>query len=118
MARAALPLASASDVGTIVGAGAAPDAAGGIVPPNSITFVKAGAGGTTVTAITPTGVTGLPAGLDLPDRTLVLAANAYGHIGPFPAEFYGRPTGPDQGQVYLDFTSVAGVVAFAVQLLR
>lgn len=118
MPRTAIPLAQAGDVGTVVGAGAAPDALGGIIPPNSILFVRAGAGGTNVSAITPAGVAALPAGLDLPDRVLALGANAFGHIGPFPPEFFGRPTGPDQGQVYVDFSSVAGVVAFAVQLLR
>jgi hypothetical protein len=111
-------LATASDVGTAVGVAAAPDAAGGIVPPNCIVVVRAGAGGTTVSAITPSGLAAVPAGLDLPDRTLVLAANAFGHIGPFPPEFFARPTGSDQGQVYLDFSSVVGVIAFAVQLTR
>lgn len=118
MPRTALPLAQASDVGTAVGAGAAPDAAGGIIPPNSLLVVRAGAGGTNVSVITPAGVAPLPIGLDLPDRVLVLGANAFGHIGPFPPEFFARPTGPDQGQVYVDFSSVAGVVAFAVQMLR
>jgi hypothetical protein len=118
MARTALPLASASDVGTIVGVGAAPDALGGIVPWNSIVVVRAGGGGVTVTAITPSGLVTLPSGLDLPDRTLVLPANQFGHIGPFLPEFFARPTGPDQGQVYVDFSTVAGVIAFAVQLLR
>lgn len=118
MARAALPLAQAGDVGTIVGVGAAPDAAGGIIPFNCILFVRAGGAGVTVTAITPAGASGLPSGLDLPDRTLILPANQFGHIGPFLPEYYARPTGPDQGQVYVDFTTVVGVIAFAVQLLR
>lgn len=117
MPRTAIPLIVGSDAGAS-DLGAGPDAAGGIVPPNSVLIVhNASAASINVTAQTPSGSAGAPSGLDLPDRVLAVAAGAMAAMGPFPPAWYARsPGSADAGHVYIDFSAVANVTAFAVQV--
>lgn len=115
MARTAIPVIAASDVGGAI-SGAPVSADGGIAPPNAALVISNGTDGPlTVTIQTPAGLN-VPTGLDLSDRTLVVPAFSFGVIGPFPPQFYARQTAPDVGQVYVDFSFPAGVSAFAVQI--
>lgn len=94
-----------------------PDAAGGIIPPDAMLVLSNSSGaGITVTAQTPSGAVGLPTGLDLTDRTHVVAAGGVSVIGPFPATYYARTSAPDAGQVYVDFSAVANLVVTAIRV--
>lgn len=118
MPRTALPLRIASDAGTAA-AGVAPDAAGGIVPPNSVVIVHNGSGGSiNVTTIAPVGAPAVPAGLDPADRVLAVPAGQFAAIGPFDPSYYAQVSGANVGQVWIDFSAVASVTAFAVQVTR
>lgn len=115
MARTAIPLITASDVGAVSPFGAA-NVDGGIMPPNAVLVISNGSGGSvTITVETPAGA-GVPSGLNLSDRTIAVPAGQSGAIGPFHPTFYARPSAPDAGQVYVNYSAVTSVSVLAVQI--
>ncbi|MCA1572824.1 MAG: hypothetical protein LC798_21530 [Chloroflexi bacterium] len=118
MPRAATPTVVGSHGGAS-GLGATPDAAGGWVPPNSILVVRNGSGASiNVTAVAPAGALAVPSGIDPTDVVLVVAAGAIAAMGPFDPSYFAQVSGSQQGQVFIDFSAVATVTAFAVILPR
>lgn len=118
MARAALALIDATGAGTAF-TPAAPDAAGGIIPPLSVLHVNNGSGASiNVTIQAPLGAPAVPAGLDPTDRVLAIPAGQRGVIGPFDPSYFAQVSGASQGQVFVDFSAVASVTAYAVPVIR
>lgn len=116
MPRTAIPTVAGSDAGT-TGVGVTPDAAGGWVPPNSVLVMRNFSGAAVnVTAVAPLNALAVPAGIDPTDRVLTVGVGATAHMGPFYPGYYAQVTGPQAGQVFIDFSAVTSVIVFAVQV--
>lgn len=91
----------------------APDASGAILPGDgrTVLHVKNGGGSPiTVTVQTPE----KRSGLDVAERQVTVPNGGDRFVGPFPIETYNRDTTPDQGTVYVDFSSVTSVTVAAL----
>lgn len=101
----------------IVGTGLAPSMTaptvdGDVIDSGAVAvMVTNGSGGSiNVTAQTPQTV----AGLAVAEQVVAVAAGATKLIGPFPKGTYGRPSGADEGRVYIDYSSQASITRAVV----